>query len=104
MSIDKKDKKITKWLENQKGYAKFAWSVVMVIAAVFGYQVSVEKTISNEPFTNAVTEEVLKRLDLIQKNINELEKITELQNNIALQQENHDHKQGYENFLDKLEK
>jgi len=47
-------KDILNWLKKQAEYAKFAWTIIVVVAALFGYQVSLVKNPENIKGTKAV--------------------------------------------------
>ena len=77
----------TQWLGNQGQKAKTAWAVVVILAGLLGYNVTIEQKIDNQQSVDnitevvdesvtksitAINEEWQKRLDLVEQNLEQL--------------------------------
>jgi len=91
---------LKKWFLEQKDKAKAAWSIIVVLAALFGYSVTA---------TPVKTDNILEKLDVIEYNLNELHKAQEVKKTLSIEQLKQEaetadskYKEHYKNLLEKL--
>jgi uncharacterized protein (DUF342 family) len=95
--------KLVKWLFEQGEKAKMAWSVAAVLAALFGYSLSVEPVSIDE------IDSVQERLELIQQNLDEITKTQVLNREMKveklkkeIEEDDKEHREKYKKLLDSL--